>query len=242
MLHGKGLKVAMAFMLGLASLGGCAVPTPSHIIPSETPALTPITGDVTGRLVGYTSNEPKAAATIIMCPMIWDGQYKFVADLNTSTDNDGFFRLNELPPGQYAVLYGLQDEIKPNWKQLDGKILEYKEHYFPTSVKNDIIETFGGAWLVFRVSNGQSGGIVEYLTPPGTEARPIRGFPNKYTITGGDFLWSDFENFSLKIEEGALYSELFGLTMEFLSGKPVTVDIIPGKTANIEIRVTEVIK
>lgn len=79
-------------------------PTP---IPTSTPTPTPVptTGSVEGRLIGRDTHQPLAGAFIVLCEITGDFTCTLHADLTATADEEGWFTVGEVPPGEYTVAY-----------------------------------------------------------------------------------------------------------------------------------------
>jgi hypothetical protein len=79
-------------------------PTP---IPTSTPTPTPVptTGSVEGRLIGRDTQQPLAGALIVLCEITDDFKCTLHAGLTATADAEGWFTVEEVPPGQYTVAY-----------------------------------------------------------------------------------------------------------------------------------------
>ena len=75
----------------------------------------PSSGEVTGTLVGATSNRPIAGAVMVLCEQVlplvkFEETCIFDKELVTLTGSDGSFEFASVPPGSYTPLYVLPGE------------------------------------------------------------------------------------------------------------------------------------
>lgn len=94
--------------------------TPTPVPPTATPTPAP---HVEGSLLNKDTGEPLAGARVILCPKGTEETACVIdADLTSVTDSDGQFKITDVLPGEYVVLYNASGEIRPEW---DGMELEY---------------------------------------------------------------------------------------------------------------------
>jgi hypothetical protein len=176
-------------------------------------------GILVGKLVGKKTKQPITNATVVLCTVIETEKEKTNCQLRTDmtaiTSQDGRFSLTRIPAGTYVVVYALARDTPP--QSLNGMIVNYGfipakpgTPYYPNPEKNlDMIpDPFGGSKGV-QVSGNM-----------------FTALDNNYNIEG----WI--------MGDGAIRSNEFALTLEFVDKKAATVQIEDNKTIEIEVWVS----
>ncbi|OGO04159.1 MAG: hypothetical protein A2Y60_02955 [Chloroflexi bacterium RBG_13_54_9] len=156
--------------------------------------------------MGAESQNPLSAAAVILCLVTADKKCSLKANLVTTVNEDGSFEIINIPPGSYVVFYGPSGKASSGWKDIDGL-----EMILNLDGLND---------------------------PPGSvsfeELKSTFCGGGGMTIKRGTIF--EFRGHIVVPMEGGIISEKYGLTMDFPEGKPITVDVQPGKVTQIEIK------
>jgi hypothetical protein len=185
-----------------------AVPTQSA---APTVLITPKSkgGTLTGQ-INSEAGSPESGVGVILCAMstlncVTDPHLKAVSDKN------GSFEIDSIPAGSYAVFYSTTGAV-------------------PTSDDNLTINVNdNSAGCIGQALEG--GGNVTascFSSVPFAEDDPdTKVVKNSVVDKGADGTY--------RLNTGAIYSPLYGLTLNFADGQPLTVAMVAGSTTQVSI-------
>jgi hypothetical protein len=133
---------------------------------------------------------------------------RFESSLATTVDEDGEFAFTAAIPASYVVFYDPTGEAIESWKEIDGvEMILDLEGLLPQNPAASTVD--GELYDTF-------GGGGEITIHEGSELGIIDG--------------------KMAIVKGSITSEEYHLTMDFPDSEPITVEIRPGKTTELEFR------
>jgi len=191
------------------------VSTPGNLAAEATPepasAPAPASGGngtLTGRLLDQETQNALTGAGIILCLDTGDS-CTTDATLSVQTGSEGEFEIADIPPGRYVVLYN------PNG--IDAQ-----------SVDEIIVEVNSRSAVC--IASGFMGsapadcqGSIPFMDDPNLM---LKGSAN-IAITGSD----------ISLAEGSLYSQKYGLHMDFKESKPLSLEIKAGDSIESDLLV-----
>jgi len=216
----KSVVISLVFVMALSSCG------PSN--------------NINGQLLGYKSNKPITAASILLCPITGESECELSTKYRAISEIDGRFQLSQIPPGQYVIVYGFE-EAKLKEKEWILKRVKYDNF-------DSLLRTFGnGEVLICTTSTAQAG----YRAPVvGLMAKFSEGSlkvtdTNLTALGGAKFIMESSlvgqpsGPSSIQLMGASVFSERFGLFIEFINSRPLLLEIKPGENKTIVIKVTE---
>ncbi len=212
-------KILLALSVLVLCLMGCTTGTPTiaevptEIEPTATtkPSDTPAPsgGQLTGKLVWMTSGDPIQGAGIILCQVDGD-TCQTAEDLSTITQDGGQFEFQDLDSGKYILLYNLNGATM----QATDLELDLSEEALQC-----LAEGFFGPLSVSCQNQVPVFG--------GGEVTMLQN--SKIGVSGSGFT----------IDEASLFSNLYGVYLDFTNGKPISTTIQDGETTETTIEAWE---
>jgi hypothetical protein len=209
------LVVVGAFLL-VVSKSSSSSPSPQASIVAVVPTLSATPTVVItpqpkgGILTGQTSSEAGAAAAdvgVILCLMT---ALNCTTDphLTAISDETGNFKIDNIPTGSYAVLYS------------DTGAVPTSDYNLTVNVNDKSAACIGEALM-------GSGDISPSCdtSVPFAEVDPDTKVLPHFTVS--------LSGSGSSLESGAIYSPMYGLTLNFEDGEPLTVDMVAGSTTEV---------
>jgi len=165
-------------------------------------------GTFTGRLLDRDTENPVAGAGIILC-LDTDGSCTTDAALSAQTGSDGEFEIADIPPGKYVILYN------PNGinAQSTDKIL--------VEVNSRSAACIASGFMGSAPADCQ--GSIPFMDDPNLMLKGNASI----AITESD----------LSLSEGSIYSQKYGLHLDFKDSQPLSVEIQAGDAVENDLLV-----
>jgi hypothetical protein len=192
-----------------ASASPTPVPTPSPR-PTPTPTLVPTTGGLSGTLTVKKTGAAVVGAWIVLCKVAGSSCHTS-ADLVAKTLADGAYSFDEIPSGSYVVFYSTLKTLKPAASNL------------AVDVNDKSADCIGEAFYGSR--SASCSGSTPFSDDAGLKLEA--GGTINISLGNSETAYS--------IDNGAVTSPKYGLTLVFVSGKPLSVDVAPGLTATLGV-------
>jgi hypothetical protein len=125
------VKFTKPFLFAVLFLASCAAPltpAPTQTFtpePTQVPSPTETTPPelfIEGSAVNIDAETPMSNVLFILCPKQDEASCIVDTDFTSRTDESGRFKISNLEPGAYAILYSVSGNIPPD---LNNKVLDY---------------------------------------------------------------------------------------------------------------------
>jgi hypothetical protein len=189
------------------------VSTPGSLAAEPTPQPASVqepvaggNGSLTGKLLNQETKQALASAGLILC-LDTGNSCTTNAALSAQTDPEGEFEIADIPPGKYVVLYN------PNGldiQSVDGITVEVNSRSAVC-----LASGFMGS------APADCRGSVPFMDDPNLT---LKG-NSSIAITGSD----------LSLSKGSIYSQKYGLHLDFVDSKPLSVEIEAGEAVESDL-------
>ena len=165
-------------------------------------------GTFTGKLLDQETQNAVADAGIVLCLDTGDS-CTIDADLSTQTDSDGKFEIADIPPGKYVIIYN------PNG--LDAQAVDK----LVVEVNSKSAVCIASGFMGSAPADCQ--GSVPFMDDPNLMLKGNASI----AITGSD----------LSLSKGSIYSQKYGLHLDFKESKPLSLEIKAGDAVERDLSV-----
>lgn len=191
------------------------VSTPGSLAAEPTPKPASVqepaaggNGSLTGKLLDQESNKVLAGAGIILCLDTGDSCTTDAA-LSAQTGSGGEFEIVDIPPGRYVVLY---NPTGIDMQSADGILVE---------VNSRSAACLASGFMGSAPADCQ--GSIPFMDDPNLTLKGNASI----AITSSD----------LSLDKGSIYSQKYGLHMDFVDSQPLSVEIEAGDTIESDLLV-----
>ena len=183
-------------------------------------SCSPSGSELSGRIAGKDSKNPLSNVSVLLCKVKDNSVEEPVAvidkKLSFTSDEKGNYKIAGVPDGYYILLIALPEERKATVDEMDKK-------------------EFHVNWPVM-ILNGKTGAMenVDFMDANGG----IKSRPDEIDINISEGYYKGEKNKNMYIKNGCIISEQLGFGMEYVDGKPESIEIVKAGKITKEIQIS----